>query len=128
MEETEGSYYQQITYEEYVALVEDLIRKSRKETIYYLSRLTKCNSLIKVSDKGLKDFINQKVCEYYSKKFSLSLENLLELIDYLNLISRIGKDNFVYFMDQNGLPQAVYIPEPLRKKMRTLSNNNNYVY
>jgi len=128
MEETEGSYYQQITYEEYVALVEDLIRKSMKETIYHLSRLKKCNGLIKVSDKDLKDFINQKVCEYYSKKSSLSLENLLELIDHLNLISSIGEDNFAYFIDQNGLPQAVYIPDPLKKKMKVSSNNNNYVY
>jgi len=127
MEEIEGSYYQQITYEEYAALVRDLIRKSKKETMYYLSRLLRCGSLIKVSDKDLMAFINQEVCEYYYEKFSKSLENLLELIDYLNLIKRIGEYNFAYFIDQNGLPQAVYVPKPLQNK-KEKSNNNSYVY
>jgi len=133
------SHYQEITYERYVSLMKELIQKTEKELLYYFDRLLKCDSMViiqmssNMSDVGniskvdykkqratagqpldtilkLRDNIAREICRHYEERALSSLRKLLKLEDQLNLVERIGKEKFKYFVDKNRIPHAIYIP------------------
>jgi len=110
-------YLFRITYKEYVSLMKKWIEKTKTEALFYLEMLSKCHEIIDVPNEGLKQAIDQYVCEHYKRMFFSSLEALLENMDTLELVRRMKKD-FIYVVDEYGIPYAFYVPRELQMKFK----------
>jgi len=110
-------YLFRITYKEYVSLMKKWIEKTKTEALFYLEMLSKCHEIIDVPNEGLKQAIDQYVCEYYKNKFFSSLESLLENMDTLELVRRMRRD-FVFAVDGYGILYAFYVPRYLQRKFK----------
>jgi len=117
MSEESSEYLYRITYREYVLLMKKWIEKSKNEALFYLEMLSRCNEIIDIPNGGLKDSIDQYVCDYYKNKFFSSLESLLDNMDTLELVRRM-KEDFIFAVNQYGIPYALYYPKYLQRKFR----------
>jgi len=119
MSDGEVGYYYEISYEQYVELMRKWIEKSRYEMLFYLNMLAQCNEVVRIpnSDQNFKGVIDSYVCERYRRKFFESLDNLLDNMDALYIVQML-RDDFVFYVDEYGVPYAFYVPKELLEKVR----------
>jgi len=113
---TNVEYLYRITYKEYVQLMRKWIIKSREMALFYLNMLSICNQIINVNDENIKKIIDDYVCSYYKERFLSSLDALLTNMDTLKVVSMMRED-YVFFVDNYGVPYAVFVPKEIRKRL-----------
>lgn len=111
----EDDYLIETTYEEWKKRMEAIIRRQKKELIYYINQYLHSKIELGIQDTELLGKLETILRNHYARNIRETLDNLLYNIDLLNTVS-MAKDEYRYFLSPEGTPYVKYVGVKIKDK------------